>query len=330
MCTAVVRTIKLVIKRSLTLSQCALAGSVYTGMPLVDPVYTGILLGDPANAAGYTGTPLEKRSWNCPTLECHWRNSDHWSLLWNTIGGTVTAHKYTWDLSSKWIGLCKFSFNLEFTALQWIWVLLFKRVSISTSLCICLGYEHHYTFCVYGLQFKWNQLNSTNSRHTSCIHKGLYAEKWPDLVTSKPDSVSTLGRLHWNHTGWCYHCNTVWHFCSNRSLYKLDKVHKQALRVVLNDYTSSYSDLLTKMARPTLYVIRLKAIATEAYKSYANENPAYINAMLNPSIAPFNLRGGSRAEQPTVNTTSCGLNTFSYQAAKLWIIYHILSKKRLP
>ena len=25
--------------------------------------------------AGYTGTPLEKLSRNCPTLECHWRNS---------------------------------------------------------------------------------------------------------------------------------------------------------------------------------------------------------------------------------------------------------------
>ena len=32
-----------------TLSQCTLAGPVYTGMPLVDPVYTGIPLGHPAN-----------------------------------------------------------------------------------------------------------------------------------------------------------------------------------------------------------------------------------------------------------------------------------------
>ena len=55
------------------------------------------------------------------------------------------------------------------------------------------------------------------------------------------------------------YCNTVWHFCSNRSLYELEKVHKQALRVALNDYTSSYSDLLTKMARPTFYITRLKA-----------------------------------------------------------------------
>ena len=28
----------------------------------------------------------------------------------------------------------------------------------------------------------------------------------------------------------CNYCNTVWHFCSNQSLYKLEKLHKQALR----------------------------------------------------------------------------------------------------
>ena len=52
-----------------------------------------------------------------------------------------------------------------------------------------------------GLQVKWNQSSSNNSRHTSCIHKGSHAGKWPDLMTSKPDSVSTLG-YHWaDHTG---------------------------------------------------------------------------------------------------------------------------------
>ena len=52
-----------------------------------------------------------------------------------------------------------------------------------------------------GLQVKWNQLSPNNSHHTSCIHKGLHAEKWPDLMTSKPVSVSTLG-YHWtDHTG---------------------------------------------------------------------------------------------------------------------------------
>ena len=48
-------------------------------------------------------------------------------------------------------------------------------------------------------------------------------------------------------------------------MYKLEKVHKQALRVVLNDYTSSYRVLLDTVSKPTLYVSRLKSIAIEAY-----------------------------------------------------------------
>ena len=52
-----------------------------------------------------------------------------------------------------------------------------------------------------GLQVKWNQFSSNNSHHISCTHKGLHARKWPDLMTYKPDFVSTLG-YHWTgHTG---------------------------------------------------------------------------------------------------------------------------------
>ena len=69
-------------------------------------------------------------------------------------------------------------------------------------------------------------------------------------------------------------------------MYKLERVHKHALRVVLNDYTSSYRVLLDTVSKPTLYVVRLKAIAVDAYKCYVSENPEYINAMLDPLIKP--------------------------------------------
>ena len=138
------------------------------------------------------------------TLEHHWKNlietGPHWnatgetlnfcSLQWNTTGGTVTAHAHTqahiikqssihaskWQDDgapfSKWTGLCKFRFYLEFTGLQWIPLLLLKHVSTSTSLCACLWYEHHYSFFViWGqMKVKWNQFSSNNSHHTSCIH----------------------------------------------------------------------------------------------------------------------------------------------------------------
>ena len=74
-------------------------------------------------------------------------------------------------------------------------------MSTSTSLGVCLWYKHHYSFlCIWGgssNEISWAQ----TTHHTSCIHNGLHAGKWPDPMISKPDSVSTLG-YHWtDHTG---------------------------------------------------------------------------------------------------------------------------------
>ena len=61
-------------------------------------------------------------------------------------------------------------------------------------------------FVYLGLQVKLNQFSSNNSHHTSCIHKGSHAGKWPDLMTSKPDSFSKwppnqILSVHWDNTG---------------------------------------------------------------------------------------------------------------------------------
>ena len=106
-----------------TLSQCTVVVPVYTGMPLewhwLTQCTPGQYWATQRKLAGYTGTPLKKKifetvphwnateetltsltcigtpleklSWNCSTLECHRRNSDYWSRHWNTTGGTVTA-----------------------------------------------------------------------------------------------------------------------------------------------------------------------------------------------------------------------------------------------
>ena len=119
------------------------------------------------------------------------QSSIHASLKWKDGGKPI----------SKWTGLCKFSFYLEFTAMQWIPVLLLRHVSTLTSRCACLWYEHHHSFVYLGLQFKWSQFSSNISHNTGCIQKGSHALKWPDLITTEPDYISTLG-YHWaDHTG---------------------------------------------------------------------------------------------------------------------------------
>ena len=130
---------------SLALSQCTLAGQVYTGMLLECHWLTQCTLGY------HWATQRILHG----TLEHHWKNWIENALHWNTTGGIIAAHTHThtkhisihvslkWQddgtPSRKWTGLSKFSFYLEFTALQCIPVLLFKRVSTSTSLCACLG-----------------------------------------------------------------------------------------------------------------------------------------------------------------------------------------------
>ena len=84
---------------TLTLSQCTLAGPVYIGMPLECHWLTQCTLGyhwaTQLILAGYTGTSLEKLSWNSPTLECHWRNLVESAPHWDANGETLNFTAYT-------------------------------------------------------------------------------------------------------------------------------------------------------------------------------------------------------------------------------------------
>ena len=114
------------------------------------------------------------------------------------------------------------------------------------------------------------------------------------------------------------YCDIVWHFCSNCSTYKIEKVHKNALRVTLNDYTSSYSDMLEEIKRPTLYISRIKNIAIETFKSVKGLNPNYMKSLFSFSTMPYCTCGGSKLVQPKVNTIIFGINSFTYQGSMIW------------
>ena len=172
----------LYIARPPTLSQYTLVGPVYTGMPLECHLLTQCTpeyhWATQRILAEDTGTTLEKLSWNSPTLECQWRNLVETNPHWDATGETLTCqpvqptlehhwgdcdsphrprhiylsrvasmHSLKWHDGgtpvSKWTFLCKFSLYFEFTALQWIPVLLLTPMSTSTPLCTCLWYEHH-------------------------------------------------------------------------------------------------------------------------------------------------------------------------------------------
>ena len=77
------------------------------------------------------------------------------------------------------------------------------------------------------------------------------------------------------------YCANVWHFGINGNFWQIERVHKRALRVVFNDYTSSYPELLTKAKRNCIYVQNLHVILNECYKYVNDINPNILGNVFN-------------------------------------------------
>ena len=77
-------------------------------------------------------------------------------------------------------------------------------------------------------------------------------------------------------------------FSSAKTLNKVESLQKRVLRVLYEDYVSSYEELLQKAGKGTMKVNRLRSLCIEIYKSVNNINPMSMNEI-------FKLRKASRA-----------------------------------
>ena len=69
-------------------------------------------------------------------------------------------------------------------------------------------------------------------------------------------------------------CLLVWHFCSCKSLQKIEKNQKCCLRVVLNGCVSDDGNLIKKNGTTTdMENERLRTLATELFKTLISINP---------------------------------------------------------
>ena len=113
-------------------------------------------------------------------------------------------------------------------------------------------------------------------------------------------------------------CPTTWHFTSKPSAMKIEKVLKAALRVVYNDYTTSYSGLLDMSNRTPLFLARLKFLLVEVFKCIRGLNPGFMNTIFVMDNEPYDTRSGSTISQNRVKTIKYGIQSFFYQGAKCW------------
>ena len=95
--------------------------------------------------------------------------------------------------------------------------------------------------------------------------------------------------------------------------------HKGILRFILQDYSSSYNILLSKVNLKSLFIRRLQNFMITLYKGlFFNHYPVYLRDMLSVRTSSYNLRGNYILDLPKVKTTTYGLHSFSYLASKIW------------
>ena len=99
---------------------------------------------------------------------------------------------------------------------------------------------------------------------------------------------------------------------------KWKKIQERALRFVFNDSSSSYSNLLQRAKKSSLFLSRLRKLSIEVYKILAQESPSFLNNLFIKKDTNYNLRDNEKVKQPAYNTMTFGNNSLRYQGAKLW------------
>ena len=103
------------------------------------------------------------------------------------------------------------------------------------------------------------------------------------------------------------YCPLLWRFCSSKSLKKIEKIQEQKLRILYNDSTSGYNQLLNKSRKASIEVKRLRKLTLEIFKTLNNLNPEYMKEIFykttNLTCRSFNIKVNQN------NTNKCCNNS---------------------
>ena len=100
------------------------------------------------------------------------------------------------------------------------------------------------------------------------------------------------------------YCPLVWMFCSNTMNNKINHIHERALRLVYQDYTSTFEELLIKDKSLCFHHRNIHQVAIEMYKVKHDLSPPFMKDIF--SEIDRKTRSGNSFSRPNVNTVKRG------------------------
>ena len=121
----------------------------------------------------------------------------------------------------------------------------------------------------------------------------------------------------------------VW-MCHSRALNnKINRLHERCLRIIYNDKTSTFKELLEKDNSVSIHYRNIQALAIEMYKVANGMSPEIMNEIFQlREKSHYNLRYTSQFIIPPIHSVYHGRESASYLEPKLWeliptVIRHI-------
>ena len=114
------------------------------------------------------------------------------------------------------------------------------------------------------------------------------------------------------------YCPVIWMFSGKSSNNEINRIHKLALRVLLDDYESTFEELLQRRGEHTIHTKNLQTLLLEVYKCLTSKNPSSLWDLFERRPTNYNLRKKDLVQLPSTKTIRYGLNALRFRGSMVW------------
>ena len=114
------------------------------------------------------------------------------------------------------------------------------------------------------------------------------------------------------------YCPLVWMFCSRSMNKKINHIHERALRLVYQDYTTPFEDLLKKDDSLTFHHRNIHQVAIEMFKVKHDLSPPFMKEIFSHNENPKGTRSGDTFARPNVDTVKKGERSLRNFGPLVW------------